>query len=113
MKLLQWFIGDYQGGFNFKRRLFANVEKKYILVFRNTFIMRSTNTISLNAGEKLKIIYILKACCQFCQLRKVTSWTLVLRNTTLFKSAPFFIYVRNISVLIIYFENKLLPSLSK
>ena len=58
MKLLQWFMGDCQGGFNFKRRLFANVEKKYILVFRNTFIMRSTNTITLNAGEKLKIIYI-------------------------------------------------------
>ena len=54
MKLLQWFIGDCQGGFNFKRRLFANVEKKYILVFRNTFIMRSTYTISLNVGEKIK-----------------------------------------------------------
>ena len=55
MKLLKCFMGDCQGGFNYIRRLFANVEKNYILVFRNTFIMkRSTYTISLNVGKKFK-----------------------------------------------------------
>ena len=31
MKLLQCFMGDCQGGFNYIRRLFANLEKNYIL----------------------------------------------------------------------------------
>ena len=79
MKLLKCFMGDCQGGFNYIRRLFANLEKKLHFVYRNTFIMkRSTYTISLNAGKKFKIIYIFKTCCQFCQPRKVTSSTLVL-----------------------------------
>ena len=78
MKLLKCFMGDCQGGFNYIRRLFANLEKKLHFVYRNTFIMkRSTYTISLNAGKKLQL-YILKTCCQFCQPRKVTSSTLVL-----------------------------------
>ena len=58
MKLLKCFMGDCQGGFNYIRRLFANLEKKLHFVYRNTFIMkRSTYTISLNAGKKFKIIY--------------------------------------------------------
>lgn len=59
MKLLKCFMGDCQGGFNYIRRLFANLEKKLHFVYRNTFIMkRSTYTISLNAGKKFKITYI-------------------------------------------------------
>ena len=55
MKLLQCFMGDCQGGFNYIRRLFANLEKKLHFVYRNTFIMkRSTYTISLNVGKKFK-----------------------------------------------------------